>query len=126
MKSSSPTASRFALTRSTRATREHPGPDGGGRGGRGGGGAGGLPARKTTWIENGVVKTLAVDRYWAKKTNVEPVPLSGGLILEGSDKPLEALIAETPRACSSRGSGTFARSTRRTRWPPASPATASG
>ena len=59
--------------------------------------SGGLPARKTTWIENGVVKTLAVDRYWAKKTKVEPVPLSGGLILEGSDKSLEALIAETPR-----------------------------
>ncbi len=73
---------------------------GGGRGGGGGrfGGGGGLPARKTTWIENGVVKTLAVDRYWAKKTNVEPVPLSGGMILEGSDKSLEALIAETPRA----------------------------
>ena len=71
---------------------------GGGRGRRGGGGAGGLPARKTTWIENGVVKSLAVDRYWAKKTNVEPVPLSAGMILEGSDKPLEALIAETERA----------------------------
>ncbi len=77
----------------------HPGTpwaDGFGRGGRGS--TGGLPARKTTWIENGVVKTLAVDRYWARKTKVEPVPLSGGLILEGSDKPLEALIAETPRA----------------------------
>ena len=69
-----------------------------GRGGRGGGGSGGLPARKTTWIENGVVKTLAVDRYWAKKTNVEPVPLSGGLVLNGSDKSLETLVAETPRA----------------------------
>ncbi len=74
---------------------------GGGRGaggGRFGGGSGGLPARRTTWIENGVVKSLAVDRYWAKKTKVEPVPLSGGMILEGSDKSLEALIAETPRA----------------------------
>ncbi len=66
--------------------------------GRGGRGAGGLPARKTTWIDNGVVKTLAVDRYWARKTKVEPVPLSGGLTLAGSDKPLETLIAETPRA----------------------------
>ena len=63
-----------------------------------GGGSGGLPARRTTWIEDGVVKTLAVDRYWAKKTGVEPVPLSGGLILEGSDKTLDALIAETERA----------------------------
>jgi predicted Zn-dependent protease len=71
---------------------------GGGRGGRRGGGGGGLPARKTTWIDDGVVKTLAVDRYWAKKTSTEPVPLSGGMILEGSDKPLEALIAESPRA----------------------------
>ena len=44
------------------------------------------------------MKTLAVDRYWAQKTNVEPVPLSGGLTLAGSDKSLEALIAETPRA----------------------------
>ncbi len=72
---------------------------GGGRGRRGGGGGGdALPAAKTTWIENGVVKTLAVDRYWARKTGKQPVPFSGGMILEGSDKPLESLIAETPRA----------------------------
>ena len=58
----------------------------------------GLPARRTTWIENGVVRTLPVDRYWAKKTGVEPVPFPSGVILEGSDKSLEALIAETERA----------------------------
>jgi predicted Zn-dependent protease len=62
-------------------------------------GSGGvLPARKTNWIENGVVRTLAVDRYWAGKTKVEPVPLSFGLSLEGSTKSLDALIAETERA----------------------------
>jgi predicted Zn-dependent protease len=72
--------------------------DGGGRGSRRAGGAGGLPAQKHTWIENGTLKTLAVDRYWANKTNVPPVPLSGGMILEGSEKSLEALIAETGRA----------------------------
>jgi predicted Zn-dependent protease len=58
----------------------------------------GLPTRKTAWIENGVVRTLAVDRYWANKTKVEPVPLSGGLSMEGSDKPLDALVSETERA----------------------------
>ncbi|MGP0065085.1 MAG: TldD/PmbA family protein [Isosphaeraceae bacterium] len=58
----------------------------------------GVPARKTTWIENGVVRALAVDRYWAGKTKVEPVPLSGGLSMEGSEKSLDALIAETERA----------------------------
>jgi predicted Zn-dependent protease len=71
---------------------------GGGRFGGRGGDSGGLPVRRTTWIENGVVRTLPVDRYWAQKTKVEPVPFSGGLILEGSDKTLEALIAETERA----------------------------
>ncbi len=70
----------------------------GGFGGGGGGGGGGLPARRITWIEEGVVKTFAVDRYWASKTKVEPVPFSGSLILEGSSKSLEALIAETERA----------------------------
>ena len=69
-----------------------------GFGGFGGGGGGGLPARKTTWVENGVVKTLAVDRYWASKTKAEPVPFSGGLVMGGSDKSLEALIAETEKA----------------------------
>ncbi len=59
---------------------------------------GGLPARRTTWIQDGVVRTLPVDRYWARKTKVEPVPLAGILILEGSDKTLDALIAETDRA----------------------------
>ena len=77
---------------------------GGGRGGGlgfggfGGGGGGGLPAKRTTWVEDGVVKTFAVDRYWAGKTKVEPVPFSGSLIMEGSSKLLEALIAETERA----------------------------
>ena len=60
--------------------------------------AGGLPARKTNWIEDGVFRSLAVDRYWAGKTKVEPVPFSGGLRMEGSDKSLDALIAETERA----------------------------
>ncbi len=77
---------------------------GGGRGGGlgfggfGGGGGGGLPARKATWIEGGAVKTLAVDRYWARKTGVEPVPFSGSLVMEGSNRSLEALIADTERA----------------------------
>jgi predicted Zn-dependent protease len=69
-----------------------------GFGGFGGGGNGGLPAQRTTWIENGVVKTFAVDRFWASKTNVEPVPFSGSLILEGSKKSLDQLVAETDRA----------------------------
>ncbi len=86
----------------------------------GGGGGGGLPARKTTWIENGVVKTLAVDRYWASKTKVEPVPFSGGLIAgrlgqvaRRPDRRDRAGLARHPVLVHPR------RSTPRTPWSPA-------
>ena len=72
---------------------------GGGMGFFGGGGGGGLPARKTTWIENGVVRNLTCDRYWAKKTGREPLPFSGSLVLEGGiGHRLEDLIAQTEQA----------------------------
>jgi predicted Zn-dependent protease len=69
-----------------------------GFGGFGGSGSAGLPTRRTTWIEDGAVKTLLNDRYWASRTKTEPVPFSGSLVMEGSDKSLEALIGETERA----------------------------
>ena len=56
-----------------------------------------LPARKTTWIEKGVLKSLACTRYWAKKTETEPVPAPTSLVLEGQDHSLEDLIASTER-----------------------------
>jgi predicted Zn-dependent protease len=57
-----------------------------------------LPARKTTWIERGIVKNLANNRYWAAKTQSEPVPFARNLVMEGSSKSLEDLIAESQRA----------------------------
>jgi predicted Zn-dependent protease len=68
-----------------------------GFGGFGGGGSAGLPTRKTTWIENGVVKALSVDRYWAAKTKTDPIPFSASLVMNGSSQPVEALIAQTER-----------------------------
>jgi len=76
---------------------------GGGRGGGlgfggfGGGGSAGLPARKTTWIENGVVHALSVDRFWAAKTKTDPLPFSASLVMDGSSRPVEELIAGTER-----------------------------
>ena len=77
----------------------------GGFGGGGGGGAffglaaqnQGLPAAKVTWIERGVLRSLSVDRYWAAKTNAQPVPYPGSLILEGGSGTLEELIAGCER-----------------------------
>jgi predicted Zn-dependent protease len=76
---------------------------GGGGGGMmgffgGGGGGGGLPTRKTAWIENGVVRNLTCDRYWAKKTGRDPLPFSGSLVMEGGSGSLEDLIAHTEKA----------------------------
>lgn len=38
----------------------------------------GFPARRIAWIENGVVRNLAYDRYWAKKQGKAPNVGSGG------------------------------------------------
>ena len=72
---------------------------GGGGGGFGGGGGSiwGLPARRVPWIEKGVVKSLSVDRYWAKKTSQEPVPFSGSLVMQGGTGSVDDLVAKTDR-----------------------------
>ena len=68
-------------------------------GGGGGGGSLGsyLPTGKMTWIEKGVVKQLAYNRYWAAKRNVEPTPPMSNLIIEGEENSVEDLIKATDR-----------------------------
>ena len=58
----------------------------------------GLPAQKTTWIENGVLRRLWYDRYWAQKQGAEPTGPPAGLILQGGGQSLDELIAGTGRA----------------------------
>jgi predicted Zn-dependent protease len=70
---------------------------GGGGFGRGGGGGSGLPAERITWIENGAVKNLFYDRYWAAKAGHRPTPFPTHLVLEGGDKSLPDLIASVDR-----------------------------
>ncbi len=70
---------------------------GGGGFGRGGGGGSGLPAERMTWIENGVVKNLFYDRYWAAKAGQRPTPFPNHLVLEGGGKSLPDLIASVER-----------------------------
>jgi predicted Zn-dependent protease len=54
----------------------------------------GLPVGRTVWIENGVLKRLAYDRYWAQRQNVEPTPLAGGFRLQGSGSGPGATLDE--------------------------------
>jgi predicted Zn-dependent protease len=53
----------------------------------------GLPVGPTTWIENGVLKNLAYDRFWADKRGRAPAPLGGGFRLRGGSATTEELIA---------------------------------
>jgi predicted Zn-dependent protease len=57
----------------------------------------GLPVGRTVWIENGVVKNLAYDRFWADKKGVAPVPFGGGIKLVGGTATLDELIAQVSR-----------------------------
>jgi predicted Zn-dependent protease len=38
----------------------------------------GMPLEKVVWIDNGVVKNLAYDRFWAQKQGVKPTRAGGG------------------------------------------------
>jgi predicted Zn-dependent protease len=57
-----------------------------------------LPNEKITWIEKGVVKNLAYDRFWASKAGKQPTPGPGNLLLEGQDHKLEDLIKAADKA----------------------------
>ncbi len=57
----------------------------------------GLPNRRITWIENGVVRNLLYDRYWAQQKGVEPTGFPAGLRMTGGDASLEDLIRGTER-----------------------------
>ena len=57
----------------------------------------GQPLKKTMWLENGVVKNLAYDRYWAGQKGVDPVPFPENAIMAGGDASLEDLIKSTKK-----------------------------
>ncbi len=58
----------------------------------------GQPTRAVTWIENGVVKNLNYDRYWAKQKGKEPTGAAGGTLkMSGGTETIEQLIAGVTR-----------------------------
>ena len=56
----------------------------------------GTPVGANTWIDKGVVKNLAYDRYWAQKQGMQPSSVSG-LRMSGGTATLEEMIASTQR-----------------------------
>ena len=57
----------------------------------------GLPHTARDWVGGGKVQTVSRDRFWAKKTDQEPVPWPPNILMSGSDRSLEDLVEGTDR-----------------------------
>ncbi len=57
----------------------------------------GLAISPTVWIENGVLRNLGYDRYWAEQRGRAPLPVAGGLVMEGGSASVDELIASVER-----------------------------
>ena len=57
----------------------------------------GLPVSRTVWIENGVVRNLAYDRYWAERSSRTPTTPGGTLRMSGGTATTDEMIASTRR-----------------------------
>lgn len=57
----------------------------------------GLPLGRETWIENGVLRQLSYDRFWAQKQGARPTGAPDSLRMRGEDASLEDLIRGTRR-----------------------------
>lgn len=57
----------------------------------------GLPLGPVTWVEDGVLKQLSYDRYWADQKGVEPTGDAGSLNMSGEAQSIDELIRGTAR-----------------------------
>ena len=57
----------------------------------------GLPLARQTWIENGVLKTLAYSRFWATRQSRQPTGSADALKLTGGTSSVAEMIRATPR-----------------------------
>ncbi len=55
----------------------------------------GYPVDKISWIKQGRLENLFTSRYWAQKKGIKHIPYPTNTIMDGSDKSVEELIAET-------------------------------
>jgi predicted Zn-dependent protease len=57
----------------------------------------GLPAQKTMWIENGVLRNLQCGRYWAQKSGRAPVAAPTTITMRGGTTSVADMIRQTRR-----------------------------
>ncbi len=57
----------------------------------------GFPVGRTMWIENGLLRNLAYDRYWAERQGTQPTPLAGGIKMAGGQGTAADLVGSVER-----------------------------
>lgn len=57
----------------------------------------GLPNRRMVWVENGVLRNLIYDRFWAQKNTLNPTGYPDGFYMEGGNSTVDEMIASTDR-----------------------------
>ncbi len=57
----------------------------------------GLPVQRETWIEKGVLKSMAYTRFWAMQKGVPPKSNPSNFIMTGGNASLEDMIRDTKR-----------------------------
>ncbi|HEY0025378.1 MAG TPA: TldD/PmbA family protein [Longimicrobium sp.] len=57
----------------------------------------GLPNRRQVWVENGTLRNLAYNRFWAQRNNREPTGNPGTYLMSGGDTSVEQMIRSTER-----------------------------
>lgn len=58
----------------------------------------GYPLDKIIWFENGILRNLTRERYWAQKTSQPIVPFPSNLIMNGTGTSLDEMIKNTDYA----------------------------
>ncbi len=58
----------------------------------------GLPTQRHTWIDQGVLRQLRYDRYWAHKQGKEPTGSPANLIVDGGAGTVDDLVRAADRA----------------------------
>jgi len=58
---------------------------------------GGLPIGRETWVENGELKGLAYNRFWAQRQSVAPRAAANNLKMAGGDASVEEMIKSVNR-----------------------------
>jgi predicted Zn-dependent protease len=57
----------------------------------------GVPNRRMVWVEDGVLRNLAYDRYWATRNDRQPTGFVSGYHMSGGDATLDDMIRSTER-----------------------------